>query len=204
VQVGSRLHAPEKAEAFHTWSEEWRRTKHRLQLKALAEREAGAQGDAQALAAELAAVRAACNEQLTAVADEKALALKRLRIELTGSSDERAAMVSAKEREERVALMTRQMTRRMMFTDLATGFSAWTECWQAKCYALQRLKEVSTRGRIQGLSAAFARAADLIPPLRMSGRTRTAHWSIHILHSYDALVRTAFIGRGPILTHVST
>ena len=52
---------------------------------------------------------------------------------------------SAKEKEERVELLRRQIGRRMMNSSLTRGWSAWYDLWAAKSYALRRLREVANR-----------------------------------------------------------
>ena len=50
-------------------------------------------------------------------------------------------IAAAREREERVDLLRRQMVRRIMNRDVAFGFGAWAELWQSRVYALTRLRE---------------------------------------------------------------
>ena len=63
--------------------------------------------------------------KLDAAAIEKADALKRLRVELSGSQEERDALNAEKAREERIELLSRTVARRLKFGDLASGWSAW-------------------------------------------------------------------------------
>ena len=57
------------------------------------------------------------------------------------SRDEQEKARAKREKEERVELLKRQIGRRIMNAGLSRGWTAWTECWRAKVYALQRLKE---------------------------------------------------------------
>ena len=69
---------------------------------------------------------------LEAAAEKHAQALERLRVELTGSADEREAARAAREKEERVDLLHRQSMRRLANQDILRGFSAWRDEWEAK------------------------------------------------------------------------
>ena len=60
------------------------------------------------------------------------------------------------EREARVELMRRQLVRRIMHRDIASGWEAWYELWAAKTYAMSRLREVANRLHSPELSIAFA------------------------------------------------
>jgi hypothetical protein len=64
-------------------------------------------------------------------------------------------IAAAREREERVDLLRRQMVRRIMNRDVALGFGAWAELWQSRVYALTRLREVGNRLRSPEKSFAF-------------------------------------------------
>ena len=69
---------------------------------------------------------------------------------LGGGAEEQAALMeaqAAKEKEERVELLRRQIGRRMMNSSLTRGWSAWYDLWTAKSYALRRLREVANRLR---------------------------------------------------------
>ena len=77
---------------------------------------------------------------------------------LGGGAEEQAALMeaqAAKEKEERVELLRRQIGRRMMNSSLTRGWSAWMELWQAKVYAMARLKQAGKRLRRPELGEAF-------------------------------------------------
>ena len=154
-ECGNRLRAPGKASAFSDWRTYSADQKHARSLRALAEKEAGLQGDAYALAQELAAVRAACEARLVAAEEEKRTALERQRIELTGSAEEMAALNAAKAKEERIELLRRQIGRRMMNQGIANAWSAWREHVNARAYAHTRLKQVANHLRAPGIAPAF-------------------------------------------------
>ena len=91
-------------------------------------------------------LRCAALEEVVAKAEaEAAKALQRQLVELAGGSEEREALRAEQEREERVELMRRQVTRRMLNKDLADGWSAWYALWEARSYSLRRLREVGNK-----------------------------------------------------------
>jgi hypothetical protein len=163
-QAASRLSAPEKANAFSFWQDDWRE-EQRLLLEASAESSTRelreAKRKTKALEEELQFV----NEQMALKAkeaDEKLRAeLERLKIELTGSAAEKEAMLEEKAREERIELLRRQVGRRMMNQDIIRGWSAWQEMYEAKTYAMNRLREVGNKLRSPELSVAFSKWLDL-------------------------------------------
>ena len=75
--------------------------------------------------------------------------------ELKAEAAEKAAAEAAKAKEERVELMRRQATRRLLYADLAQGWSAWVEMWAARSDALQRLRQCGAKLHAPELSAAF-------------------------------------------------
>lgn len=56
-----------------------------------------------------------------------------------------AAKLAAEERDTRVTEFMRMTARRMLSRDLAGGFAAWTSFWEAKAYALGRMRQIATR-----------------------------------------------------------
>ena len=48
------------------------------------------------------------------------------------------ALQEEKEKEGRVELLRRQVTRRIMNSGISRGFTAWVELWEAKAYAIRR------------------------------------------------------------------
>ena len=66
----------------------------------------------------------------------------------------------AREKEERVELLRRQVGRRMLNQGIANGWSAWVDLWEAKSYAMQRLRGVGNRFRSPELAEAFSQWAD--------------------------------------------
>ena len=70
-------------------------------------------------------------------------------------------MREAQEREQRVELLRRQVTRRIMNADLANGWRAWYDYWSAKSYSMGRLREVANRFATPALASAFEFWADM-------------------------------------------
>ena len=59
------------------------------------------------------------------------------------------------EKERRVELLRRQIMRRMMNQGITRGWSAWHELWQAKTYALNRLRQVGNKLRAPEIAETF-------------------------------------------------
>ena len=62
---------------------------------------------------------------------------------MTGSAEETAAAIEVRQRDERVELLRRQVTRRIMNANLSRGWMAWVEMWEARVYAMERLRQVT-------------------------------------------------------------
>ena len=60
---------------------------------------------------------------------------------------------AAKEKEERIELLRRQIGRRMMNQGITRGFQAWMEMWEAKRYALEKLREAKALEQTLGCDA---------------------------------------------------
>jgi len=88
-----------------------------------------------------------------------------------------------------VALLTRQIGRRMLNRDVSLAFAAWIEQWEAKTYAFMRLRQVAGRLRVPELASAYAfwveytlarqaaaeKAAMLAASRSLEGQLRAAH-----------------------------
>ena len=72
----------------------------------------------------------------------------------------------AKAKEERIELLRKQATRRIMNRDLMLGWGAWDEYVTAKAYAMNRLREVGNRFRAPELANAFGWWVRLYTTLR--------------------------------------
>ena len=155
-RVANTMRAPEVAFAFGVWSEEAEGARAAQHESAQATRERDFDEERRAFAEELRAVRAECDAKLAAALDEKNAALERMLIELNGSAEAKAELQAQRDREERVALLTRQIARRILSQDLVRGWTAWVEGWEAKSYAMMRLRQVAGRLRGPELAAAFA------------------------------------------------
>ena len=81
-------------------------------------------------------------------AEEQRIALLEKVAVLGGGAAEAEALMearAAKEREERIELVRRQSLRRIMNQGISTGFGAWIELWEAKTWAMKRLREVGNK-----------------------------------------------------------
>jgi len=154
-ECGNRLHAPEKTRVFVQWKDEWRAEMNAAELAALVAQAAGLDQERTSLGDELREARALFAEETWRLAEENRLALERLTIELTGTAEQVHAMQAAIDKEQRVELLRRQSMRRILNRGLANGWSAWLELWQAKRYALDRLKQVGNQLRAPEKMNAF-------------------------------------------------
>ena len=153
--VANRLHKPSLSAAFEGWVAEWQ--------ACVAEAEAFRhKAREEQLAIQLAEVEATLREtiatyeaKLALAAQDKRAAMARQLDEVSGSAEARAAAEAARAKEERVELLRRQMTRRMMNASLASGWAAWHELWNARTYAHEQLRRVAGRLRTPQLFGAF-------------------------------------------------
>ena len=155
-ECGNRLKSPELYNAFSDWHTDFAEAKRARLAAAAAARELELLNNKGVVEAELTRIKAECEAKVNAAHAEKAAALERQRVELVGTAEERAAMLEAQGREERIELMKRQMVRRIMNRDISLGFGAWVELWEAKTYAMGRLRSVGNRLKSPELADAFS------------------------------------------------
>lgn len=65
--------------------------------------------------------------------------------------------LAAKQEEDRRQAFMQQAIRRLKNRDLAVGFGAWAEFWQAKVYAIEKLRECANRlnPKVREMASAF-------------------------------------------------
>ena len=169
--AANRLRAPALSSAFSNWT----RT-HNKQLAALLEEATAARADALAqqecyrvkLENELQHSRAQLD---VCVAERDALALKIAQIASSTTSEvQKCAELKDTEVKRQIDFLRRQSVRRMMSQDLAGGFAAWTELWEARVYAKSRLLEVANQLRKPELSSAFGFWRDDAHTVRVAAR----------------------------------
>jgi len=139
-------------------------------------------------------------QTLSGASTAQIVGLERQVVELQAAAEEQREAEEAKAREERVSLLHRQAMRRIVSMSLAKGWSAWLEGWEAKTYALTRLRECGHKLRGGALSAAFAfwvsdhlerrREAEYIEQLRASdelaAQLRVAHYEMGVAALHQA------------------
>ena len=113
----------------------------------------------------LAALQAECERKVShsdrdrhAARLEAQLAVDKAKADMSSLNvalEQSKAQHAKKERQARVELLRRQSLRRMTNAGLASGWGAWLALYQAKTYALKRLREAANRLRVGGLSSAF-------------------------------------------------
>ena len=157
-QVANRLRKPNLTWAMGMWNElleEKRQAEAEAQLSGLQKKELELERRQAQLEAELDRVREDCELKLAKAEEAKDIALQRQLVELTGTAEEIAAIREAEEKEGRVELLGRQVGRRFKHRDLSLGFIAWVELWDAKKYAMDRLRQCGNKFRKPGLTDAF-------------------------------------------------
>lgn len=115
--------------------------------------------------AKIAALQAECERKVSAGDRDKQtaqleaqLAVDRAKAELssvTVALEQSKAHYAKKEKQARVELLRRQSLRRMANAGLTGGWGAWLAYWEAKTYALKRLRKAANRLRRGDLSTAF-------------------------------------------------
>ena len=157
-KVANRLKSPQISWAMGLWMElleEKRQKEAEEQMSGMQKKELELERKVEALKAELERERDNHAARLAKMEEEKVLALERQLVELTGSAEEIAAVREAEEKQARVELLGRQVGRRLVHRDLSLGFMAWLDLWQAKTYAMNRLREVGNKFRKPGVADAF-------------------------------------------------
>ena len=105
--TAKRLKWPRLSQAFQQWWLRWDAGRRAVELAERVRREAGLVDEASALQRELALAHAAFEVRLRRAEEDKEIALSRLRVELTGSAEERLAVERERERDARVELLRR-------------------------------------------------------------------------------------------------
>jgi len=117
-------------------------------------------------------LKAELEAEIAASVTERAEALERQRIELSGTQQEREALLEQEAKHARVEQMRRWAGRKLMHTGMADGWCAWIEFCEAKRDAIQRLKRAAVRLRAPDLTHAFWVWADLLEEKRERQRRK--------------------------------
>ena len=107
---------------------------------------------------ELVRVRRLCDAKLAAAEEEYRLRMERLHTELTGTSEEKQALLKQQAMEERLDTLRRHSIRRMRNHDLSRCFSQWVETWDNHMAYVQQLARLERAARMlksPELGAAF-------------------------------------------------
>lgn len=154
----NRLMKPAITAAFAHWNKDWKqalleaeRLAHAKHIEALKSASGTLEVQIALLKEEYEEKQKVLEAQLVAAEEDKVRSLERLRIELTGTLEQRLDA----EKEDRIELLRKQAVRRIMMADIAWGWSAWFEMWSAKVYSMGRLRECANRLRAPGLGHAF-------------------------------------------------
>jgi hypothetical protein len=164
-EISNRLRKPELSFAFDTWGSllaEKYESARQTEVERLRLREQDLQAACEQLKSQLALERNSAAAALQKAETDKASALKRQLVQLTGTAEEMAALEHEKSKEERIELLRRQSTRRMLNRGIAIGWQCWFELWDAKTYAMNRLRDVGNRFRAPELANAFRFWGELV------------------------------------------
>ena len=172
--IGKKFKAPELANAFEFWADECREARKKaMDKKRLAElrgESAAAVGEAMTMAEQVEHLMMELKTQKLSAEEDKQRALQRQLVELTGTAEQLAALNEEKSKEERVELLRRQATRRMLNRDISWGWQCWLELWEAKTYAMGRLRDVGNRFKAPELANAFGFWSGMCAEIRRSAQ----------------------------------
>mgnify|MGYP003879564949 CR=1 FL=1 len=107
---------------------------------------------------ELVRVRRLCDAKLAAAEEEHRLRMERLHTELTGTSEEKQALLKQQAIEERLDSLRRHSVRRMRNRELSRCFSQWVDTWEGHMAHMQQLARLERAARMlksPELGAAF-------------------------------------------------
>ena len=154
--AGSRLTKPAVTAAFASWREDWSATQTTLRGMSQHQQLAAETRRRQALERAVEVMQAQHAAQLEAAAQQQERMLERQRIELSGSAEERMALAEEKAKEERVALMAKNATRRIKSRGLAHGWTSWHGAWAAAARRRRMLAAAGSRLTKPAVAASFA------------------------------------------------
>ena len=154
-QAAARLRKPALAGSYFHWKEDYERAKRTLDEAARVKQSSDEMRIRAELEVQYRGMVAEYERKLAVALAEKQEALDALKSDLVASSNEQAERDAALAREERIELLRRQSMRRILNADLSWGWSAWLELWQAKTYAMSRLRHAGNKLRMPGIADAF-------------------------------------------------
>ena len=158
-QIVRRMISSQETYAWNAWVDFWEARRYAMRhIKLTRERLHAASG----LAPAFEFWAHACDEQrrvdqlndlkdrlrnlearLATAQEEKRVELERQLISLTGPAEERMKLQAVEFKEAQVEQMRKQIVRRMMSQQLASGWVAWFELWDARSSALRKLRQAS-------------------------------------------------------------
>ena len=157
--VANRLSRPREAMAFRHWHVDWQEALHfseRERLRAAgSKREMELLQERDALAAAFRVYKQDAESKLERLEWAHKQTLDRQLVQLTGSHEEREALRAQRDKEARVAQLTRQIARRILRQELIRGWTAWSEFWEAQASALRLMRRVESRLRRPALLMSY-------------------------------------------------
>ena len=157
--AGARLSRPQLAACVAHWRLDWQAAQAeatRLRLQGSTAQLQASELRREALEVELAHLQGELARQQATAAEVQRTALERLRVELTGSAEEQAALREAKEREARVERISQRAARRIANQGLIAGWTTWHDQWEEQAKQRRMLAAAGARLSRPQLAACLA------------------------------------------------
>ena len=152
--AAARLARPQLTACISHWRLDWQGARRQQAMST--QLRAARMRSEEPLEAELLRLKEQAERREQSLAERHALELERLRIELTGSSDEVLAMREQQAKEGRVDLLHKKAARRIRNQDIVRGFTAWQESWYLKTRQQRLLASATARLAKPALVAYFS------------------------------------------------
>ena len=172
--VSNRLRAPEKQLGFAVWRGLVEEEKRVRALEKASGEWSGLQAEHAALREECDGLRQELSRRTQAAADERAAALEAQRVALVGSAAEQAALHYEQHKEERIALLRRQIGRRLLNQGTRKAWTTWHDQWRAVVASRREKQGSDASQREQLLSSQLRQAGEELVELREAMAVREA------------------------------
>lgn len=153
--AGNHLRSPELAEGFEIWHEYVVAAHEQAKWMAQQQRENNMLATQGALSKQLESLRAEYERKLKQAEEAKLHALERLRVELSGTEDEKQKLKEEMMKQQRAEEMQKRWARRLMNQGIINAWNAWVETWEARVYAMAQLRKCANHLHSPGLVIGF-------------------------------------------------
>jgi len=155
TQAANRLMKPMLSNAFAFWRRDWDGALKEAEEAKRRDHEGRLLTRQQELEMALREKDGEWEAKLSIVREEHSRELEVQRIKLAGTAEEQQAYAAARDKEARIELLRRQISRRMLNADLSRGWMAWTTWYDAVTQKRLLLKQAASRIVRPVLSASF-------------------------------------------------